>query len=55
MKTFYIYFSSLTDDAQKDLLNLLGIKDPSEMNWDMDVIPLAMVDFEEEPDKEDEE
>lgn len=54
MKTFYIYFSDLNEDAQKELLDLVGAKDASEMNWDMDIAPLASVDFEEEPDKEDE-
>lgn len=54
MKTFYIYFSDLNEDAQKELLELVRAKDPAEMNWDLDIIPLASVDFEEDPDKEDE-
>lgn len=52
MKTFYIYFSDLNEDAQKELLDLVGAKNASEMNWDLDIVPLASVDFEE--DKEDE-
>ena len=47
MKTFNIYFSDLSDDAQKELMELVGVEDPKEMNWDADLVPLAMVDFEE--------
>lgn len=54
MKTFYIYFSDLNENAQKHLLRLVGAKDAAEMNWDLDIVPLAMVDFEEDLDKEDE-
>lgn len=38
---FNIYFNDLNDEAQKELLSILGIDDPREMNWDMDILPLA--------------
>ena len=48
MKTFEIYFSDLNEDAQKRLLEAVGAKDASDMNWDADICPIAMYDFEEE-------
>ena len=48
IKTFEIYFSNLNEDAQKQLLELVGIKDPAEMNWDIDMCPLGILEFEEE-------
>lgn len=48
MKTFEIYFNDLNENAQQALLELVGAKDPAEMNWDLDICPLAMVDFEED-------
>lgn len=39
---FDIYFSDLNPEAQQRLLDMLEIKDPSEMNWDMDILPIAM-------------
>ena len=48
MGTFEIYFSDLNEDAQKRLLEAVGAKDASDMNWDMDICPIAMYDFEEE-------
>ena len=47
MNTFEIYFSDLNDDAQKRLMEAVGITSPSEMNWDIDMCPIAMYDFEE--------
>ena len=41
MKEFEIYFGDLTDGAQKRLMNAVGIEDPREMNWDMDIFPVA--------------
>ena len=38
---FDIYFSDLNEDAQKRLMEAVGIDDPTEMNWDMDILPLA--------------
>jgi len=47
MKTFEIYFSDLNDEAKNRLCEAVGIKDPKEMNWDMDILPIASYDFEE--------
>lgn len=38
---FEIYFSDLNEDAQKRLLEFVGAKSASEMNWDMDILPIA--------------
>lgn len=46
MKTFEIYFSDLNEKAQNELLEMVGIDNASEMNWDIDVIPIATFDFE---------
>ena len=44
---FEIYFSDLNEDAQKRLLIAVGAESPEEMNWDLDIIPLAVFEFEE--------
>ena len=46
MKEFEIYFSDLNEDAQQRLMEAVGITDPKEMNWDMDIVPLAIYEFE---------
>jgi len=38
---FPIYFSDLNKDAQSRILKATGVDDPKEMNWDMDILPLA--------------
>ena len=38
---FEIYFSDLNEEAQKRLLEAVGVTDPAEMNWDIDILPLA--------------
>lgn len=48
MVSFDIYFNDLNERAQRELLELVGCEDASEMNWDMDIIPLATLDFEED-------
>ena len=48
MKEFEIYFSDLNEDAQQRLMEAVGITDPKEMNWDMDIVPLAIYEFETE-------
>ena len=48
MKTFEIYFSDLNEDAQRRLLDAVGADSASDMNWDMDIIPISSFDFEEE-------
>lgn len=35
-----IFFSDLTEDAQRRLLEFEGVESPEEMNWD--VVPLAI-------------
>ena len=44
--SFDIFFSDLNDKAKKELLDAVKAKSPEEMNWDMDILPLATVDFE---------
>lgn len=39
---FEIFFSDLNEDAQKRLLKAVGENDPKEMNWDIDMCPIAM-------------
>ncbi len=48
---FEIHFNDLNEDAQKRILEAAGIEDPKEANWDLDIVPLAIVplgDSEEE-------
>ena len=47
MKSFKIYFSDLNEDAQKRLLDFVKVNNPKEMNWDVDVYPIAIYDIEE--------
>lgn len=48
MKTFEIFFTDLNDDAQQELLALIGVDSPKEMNWDIPIVPLATLEFEED-------
>ena len=43
-KYFEIYFSDLNPDAQKRLMKAVGINHPAEMNWDIDMCPIALYD-----------
>ena len=52
MNTFEIYFSDLNEDAQRRLLDAVGAENAKEMNWDMDIIPIAAYDFESEGEDE---
>ena len=54
MKQFEIYFNDLNEEAQKELLELINCKDSSEMNWDSNLVPLAIIDLEDEDEDEDE-
>lgn len=47
MTPINIYFNDLNERAKKKLLDLFGVSDPKEMNWDIDFVPLATLDFEE--------
>lgn len=42
MNDFKIYFSDLNNEAQYRLMVAVGISDPKEMNWDLDLVPLAV-------------
>ena len=53
METFEIYFSDLNEDAQKRLLDAVGAESAADMNWDMDIIPIAQYDFEVNSDNDD--
>ncbi len=48
MNTFEIYFSDLNEDAQRRLLEAVGAKTAADMNWDIDICPIATYDFETE-------
>ena len=48
MKTIEIYFSDLNEKGKKKVLEAFDISDPKEANLDMDVIPIAVFDVEEE-------
>ena len=52
-EVFEIYFSDLNEKAQKRLLDFVGISSPSEANWDMDILPIAI--YEKGDDAEPEE
>jgi hypothetical protein len=43
---FNIYFSDLNEDAQKRLMEVVGITDPKDMNWDIDMCPIAVYSTE---------
>ena len=45
---FDIYFSDLNEDAQKRLLEAVGVSSPKEMNWDMDIVPMCSYCFYKE-------
>lgn len=47
MREFEIYFSDLNEDAQQRLMETVGITDPKEMNWDFDMCPIAIYEFED--------
>ena len=47
MNEFEIYFSDLNEDAQQRLMEAVGITDPREMNWDIDIIPLTIFELED--------
>lgn len=42
---FEIYFNDLKEEAQQQLLETAGIKDPADANWD--VLPIATIYIEE--------
>ena len=46
IKTVELYFSDLNEKGQKKLLDAAGVEEPSEINWDMDILPLATFEME---------
>ena len=44
---FPIFFSDLTPEARGRLMKAVGIETPSEMNWDLDICPLAYYPIDE--------
>ena len=50
MAVFEIYFSDLTEEAQKKFLEVEGIENPEEANYD--VFPIASIEIEEEENEE---
>lgn len=47
MKSFEIFFSDLNDDAKQRLLEAVGVSSAKEMNWDINILPIASYDYEE--------
>ena len=47
-----LYFSDLNDKGKKKLLDALGYEDPSEGNYDINMCPIAILDFEDSVAKE---
>lgn len=41
-----IYFNDLNDEAKATLLEAVGVSDPKEMNWDVDICPIATYEME---------
>ena len=48
MKSVEIFFNDLKPEKQKEFLETVNVTDPKEMNWDIDMAPLAIVDFEDD-------
>lgn len=46
MKEIEIYFNDLTEEAQKQLLEVAGVKTPEEANWD--IFPITSIIIGEE-------
>lgn len=46
MTSVQIFFNDLTPEAQERVLEAAGLSSAEEANWD--VIPLAVLDYEEE-------
>ncbi len=55
MDSFEIFFSDLNEDAQKRLLDFVGAESAKDMNWDMDILPIATFDVEREVNETDSE
>ena len=49
-KHFDIFFSDLNENVQNDLLKSIHVKNPKDMNWDMDIVPIVSFNMEVEID-----
>lgn len=47
MPTISIYFSDLKEEAQQLVLEAQGLKTPADGNYDLDIVPLFELEFEE--------
>lgn len=52
MCDFEIYFSDLTYGAQQRLMKAVGVEEPEEMNWDMDIFPIAYYPILDQEDED---
>lgn len=43
-----LYFNNLNERGKKKALEAAGVNDPKEMNWDIDIFPIATLCFEDE-------
>ena len=50
-KKVEIFFSDLNEKGQKKILDACGYSDPSEGNYDIDMCPLTILEFEEDSDE----
>ena len=51
-KQIDIYFNDLNERGQKKLLEAVNVTDPKDMNWDMDILPIAILGFEVEEENQ---
>ena len=51
MKTFKIYFNDLNEDAQKRLLKEAKVDNPKDVNWFLDIYPIAFLMYEDEEEE----
>ena len=47
-RTFELYFTDLTEEAQEELLRKAGVESPEDMNWDS--FPITTIEFEGDDD-----
>lgn len=50
---FNLFFGDLKDEAQARLLDVAGLNDPSEANWDL--FPIDILEFYNDDDDDEEE
>lgn len=48
LNTVEIFFNDLNERGQKKLLEAAGVNEPKEMNWDIDMCPVAIYQVERE-------